>query len=693
MKVTSNVVPSLVLLLLLVCGSVAFAAESAPEEKTEPRLLEVDDYFRIGQVADPQMSPDGGWVAYTVTTYDLEEDKSNTRVWMVPSVGGEARPLTGEKVSSSRPRWSPDGKYLAFLSARDESTSEVWTLFREGGEGIQLTDTPQSVNSFEWAPDSKRMVLVLKDPKPEELEAHEKGEDYEKKTPPPWVVTRQQFKLDYVGYLDSRRDHLYVFDLATKKTTQITSGDFDDSQPDWSPDGTQIAFTSNRTENPDANYNSDIWVVSASNTDKGAQLTQVTANPGADASPSWSSDGKLIAHTSNLETEARSLYGTAHLAVSSATGGESKVLTEDLDRMVFQPRFSPGDQAIYFLLEDSGEQNLARVSAEGGAVERLIQGPRVVGGFDFGPEGAIAVRVSDPQLPYEIFLFQNGKLEQRSQTNAELLSGLQLGQVEKVQFQSPDGTPIESFVIKPPGFEEGVRYPTILRIHGGPQAQYDYGFYFEQQIFAANGYLVVMPNPRGSTGYGQDFCLGIWQAWGEPDYEDVMAAVDSVIERGWADPDRLAVSGWSYGGMLTNHVITKTDRFKAAATGASATLYVVNYGHDQYQRWWEYELGVPWKPENRELWEKLSPYNRIESVVTPTLILGGKEDWNVPIINSEQLFLALKKLGVPTELVVYPGEYHGIDKPTHLKDLYERYVAWFGEYLKGEERQIGKAAE
>ncbi len=685
MKVISNVVPSLVLLLLLVCGSVAIAAESAPEEKTEPRPLEVDDYFRIGQVSDPQMSPDGLWVAYTVTTYDLEEDKSSTRIWMVPSTGGEARPLTGEKVSSSRPRWSPDGKYLAFLSARDESTTEVWTLFRQGGESIQVTDTPQSVNSFEWAPDSQRMVLVLKDPKPEELEAHEKGEDYEEKTSPPWVVTRQQFKLDYVGYLDSRRDHLYVFDLATKETTQITSGDFDDSQPSWSPNGAQIAFTSNRTENPDANYNTDIWLVSASNTDKGAELLQITDNPGPDASPSWSPDGRSIAHTSNVETGARSLYGTNHLAVSSATGGGSKLLTEDLDRMVYQPRFSPRDQDIYFLLEDSGEQNLARVSAGGGGVERLIQGPRVVGGFDFGSEGAIAVRISEPQLPDEIFLFQNGKLEQRSQTNAELLSGLQLGQVEKVQFQSPDGTPIESFVIKPPGFDEGVRYPTILRIHGGPQAQYDFSFYFEQQIFAANGYVVVMPNPRGSTGYGQDFCLGIWQAWGEPDYEDVMAAVDSVIERGWADPERLAVSGWSYGGMLTNHVITKTDRFKAAATGASATLYVVNYGHDQYQRWWEFELGVPWKPENRELWEKLSPYNRIESVVTPTLILGGKEDWNVPIINSEQLYLALKKLGVSTELVVYPGEYHGIDTPSHTKDLYERYLEWFDKYLNGDD--------
>jgi dipeptidyl aminopeptidase/acylaminoacyl peptidase len=237
-------------------------------------------------------------------------------------------------------------------------------------------------------------------------------------------------------------------------------------------------------------------------------------------------------------------------------------------------------------------------------------------------------------------------------------------------------------VIRPPGFKSRRRYPGLLRIHGGPQSQYDFGFHFEGQLYAANGYVVVMPNPRGSTGYGQDFCMAIWQAWGERDYEDVMASVDYIVEKGWAEPDRLAVTGWSYGGMLTNHIITKNDRFKAAATGASAALYVVNFGHDHYQRWWMYETGPPWKPESRQLYEKMSPFNDVENVVTPTLILGGEKDWNVPIINSEQLYLALKIRGVPTELVVYPDQFHGIDTPSYYKDLLERYLAWFDRHIE-----------
>jgi dipeptidyl aminopeptidase/acylaminoacyl peptidase len=671
---------------------------SAVAAASQPRLLEVQDYFRIGQVGDPRISPDGRWLAYSVTIADREEDESRTRIWMVPAAGGDPLPLTAEDQDSSSPRWSPDGRYLGFLSARNVAGDEagptqVWLLFREGGEAVQLTDTAQSVEFFDWSPDGTRVLLVLKDATPAELEAkaaRDKGETYEPRTPPPWVVTRRQFKQDYVpGYLDQRRSHLYVLDVKSRETRQITSGDFDDycqtylpcelSQPAWSPDGRRIAFVSNRTQDPDANYDTNIFVVDADAQD--SPPLQITRTPGLDGAPSWSRDGRLIAHTSNVEVGATVLYATAHLAVSPATGGETKVLTRELDRVVSGPRFSRSDDSIYFLLEDSGEQSLARVPASGGAIERVVAGPRVVSAFDQGPAGVIAVVVSEPQQPAELFLLEGGKLTRRSHVNDALLASLRLGALQEVHFPSQDGSEIEALVLTPPGASSPDRLPGILLIHGGPQAQHDHSFNFDAQLYAAQGYVVVMPNPRGSTGYGQDFCLAIWQAWGERDYEDVMAAVDTVVARGWVDPERLAVTGWSYGGMLTNHVITKTDRFKAAVTGASAALYVVNFGHDQYQRWWVTELGLPWEEKGREIYEKMSPLNRVANVVTPTLILGGKEDWNVPIINSEQLFLALELQGVPTELIVYPDEFHGIDTPSHIEDLYGRYLDWFARYL------------
>ncbi len=648
----------------------------------EPRKLAAEDFSRLGEVDDPRLSPDGEWVAYTVKTRDLEADKSHTRLWMVPTAGGPAVPLTADKTSSSHPRWSPDGRYLGFLSARDDGPTQVWTLFRQGGEAVPRTDTPQDVSGFEWSPDSRRMVLILQDPKASEIEAHEQGDEYEEKTPPPWVIDREQFKLDYTHYLDRRRTHLYLLDVESGETTQITSGDFDDSEPVWSPDGSRIAFVSNRTESPDANYNSDIWVVKSDDARPDRPLLQVTTNPGPDTSPTWSPDGRRIAHVSETDVEAM-LYSTRHLAISAASGGEFRVLTAELDRIVAAPRFSADSGFLYFLLEDSGEQNLARMPIRGGEIDRMISGTGVVSAFDLGSGGKIAALVTQPKQPAEVFLYAAGELSQLSFTNQAVLDELALGDKVKVQFQSADGTAIEGFIIKPPDFQDGVRYPAILDIHGGPMSQYDWSFHFESQLYAANGYLVIHPNPRGSTGYGQDFCLAIWRDWGGPDYDDVMAAVDDAIERGWADPDRLAVAGWSYGGILTNHVITKTDRFKAAATGASATLYVVNWGHDQYQRWWEQELGYPWEPEARQIYEEISPFNQVDKVSTPTLVLCGEKDWNVPVINSEQLYLALKKLGVDTELVVYPGEGHGRFAPSHQMDLFERYLSWFGKYLKG----------
>jgi dipeptidyl aminopeptidase/acylaminoacyl peptidase len=674
------------IVLLGLPGGTLAVAEGESEANPPPRPLAVGDYARIADVEDPRLSPDGEWIAYTVTTADLEADELSTRIWRVPAAGGTAEPLTSETESSSSPRWSPDGRFLAFLSRRGEGPTEVWTLSLRGGEAVRRTDTAQGVEALEWSPDSRRMVLVMQDARPEQIEAKKRrdaGEPAKEETPPPHVIDRLQFKEDYEGYLDRYRAHLYVLDLDSGRMRQVTSGDYEDSEPAWSPDGRTLAFVSDRSEEPDASYNTDLWLVPADSPDQGASLLQLTRNRGAEREPAWSPDGKWLTYGS-VTNPAAIDYATFNVGVVSAIGESERALTAELDRVVYEPRFSPDGKWIYFVMEDGSEQPLARVPAGGGAVERLIRGADTVVDYDIGARGTVVVELSRPQQPSEVFTLAGGKLDQRTHVNDELLAGLALGAVEKIRYSSPDGTPIEGFVVKPVGFQEGLRYPVVLWIHGGPMAQYDYRFDFEPQLWAANGYLVVMPNPRGSTGYGEPFTLAIWRQWGVKDYEDVMAGVDYVIERGWGDPERMGVGGWSYGGMLTNHVITRTDRFEGAITGASAALYVVNYGHDQYQRWWDNELGLPWEPEARSRYDAISPFNRVENVVTPTLIVCGEEDWNVPVINSEQLYLALKRLGkAPTQLVVYPGEYHGFQVPSNSVDLYRRYLAWFAEHVKG----------
>src|SRR5258705_9664788 len=321
----------------------------AQKPPTQPRPITIDDLFQIREVSDPQLSPDAQSVAYTVKTLLVKEDKSEERIWSEPTNGGEAIPLTAEGVSSSHPRWSPDGKYLAFLSARNEGKTQVWLLNRSGGEAQHLTETPQDVDDFAWSPDSTRLAVVLRDPSEEELDAaktKDKDKDAEAKnkkpkTKKPWVIDRLQFKHDEVGYLDRRRAHVYILDLATKNLTQITSGDYDDAHPAWSPDGHLIAFASNRSKpDPDRTYNTDIWVVAANNTDKGAQLTQVTTNPGDDDTPSWSPDGKLITYITQLASHLFQ-YPTHHVAVSPAATGQSRALTQSFNRNATEPRSSP----------------------------------------------------------------------------------------------------------------------------------------------------------------------------------------------------------------------------------------------------------------------------------------------------------------------------------------------------------------
>jgi dipeptidyl aminopeptidase/acylaminoacyl peptidase len=653
------------LALTLLALSPSAAAQTAP---ASPGAITIDDYIQIQAVHDAQLSPDSRWVAYSVDKGTLKTDKNETRIWMVAISGGDALPLTAEGVSSSHPRWSPDGKLLAFLSARNEGKTQVWLLNRFGGEAQQLTDTVQDVEDFSWSPDGRRIVLVLKDPTPEELNAAKEesaaahsstpsnagSDDKKPKSKKPWVIDRLQFKVDELGYLDRRRTHLYVFDVVKKSLVQVTSGDFDDTEPAWSPDSKLLAFTSNRSmPDPDQTYNSDIWVVAANNSDGGAHLTQVTTNPGIDHSPAWSPDGKSIAYVTTLDHKLFD-YATRHLGISPASGGPAKVLTLSLDRMVSNPRFSPDGQSIYFIVDDDGAQNLAQIPVQMATIDR----------------------------PDEIYTIVGGKLVQITHTNDALFSQLKLSHGEYVHFKSKDGTQVSGYLFKPLDYVSGKKYPTLLIPHGGPVWAYYAEFSHLAQLYAANGYAVLFPNPRGSTGYGQDYCKAIYADWGNKDFQDDMAMVDYAIEQGFADPDKLGVGGWSYGGISTDFIITQTTRFKAAISGAGAAEFSSLYGHDQYQRDYETELGLPW--ENQAAWIRVSPFRNVAKVTTPTLFMGGNIDWNVPILGGEQMYQALKRLGRTTELVVYPDEFHEFTLLSHIKDRLERNLAWYAHFVKGD---------
>jgi dipeptidyl aminopeptidase/acylaminoacyl peptidase len=683
--------PRFWLIMALFAPQLAAAAQGTPAAQ---RPISIDDQFQIREVEGPKLSPDAQWVAYTVKTASLKEDNSEQRIWMVPFAGGEAIPLTAEGVSSGTPRWSPDGKYLAFLSARHEGKTQIWLLNRIGGEAQRLTETPQDVDTFEWSPDSKRLCLIVRDPTTEELEAaREKDKDKEGedkaapekklKTQKPWVIDRLQFKVDEVGYLDRRRTHLYIFDLATKKLTQITGGDYDDSNPAWSPDGAQLAFTSNRSSDPDRNYNNDIWTVAAGNTDKGAHLTQITTNPGDDHAPTWSPDGKWIAYVTQTEPKLFE-YATKHLAVSPATGGEAKVLTRSLDRNVDQIRFATDSKSLYFIADDDGTQNVCRIAITGGEVTRPISGRVMVYSYSLAKSGEIAAQIDKMDRPSEIYALtaSGGAPKQITHTNDTLISQLKLSPGEYVHFKSQDGTTVSGYLYKPLDYTPGKKVPTLLRPHGGPVWAWYAEFQPDIQLFAANGYAVLLPNPRGSSGYGQKYCQAIFADWGNKDYQDDMAFVDFAVEQGIADPDKLGVGGWSYGGISTDFIIGQTTRFKAAISGAGEALNTALYGHDQYQKDYETELGRPW--ENEALWDKLSPFYKVAKITTPTLFMGGNIDWNVPILGGEQMYQALKSLGRETELVVYPDEYHEFKTPSHMKDRLQRYLAWYAHYVRGD---------
>ena len=654
---------------------IACAADATAQSR---RKITVDDIYRIQNVSGPRLSPDGQWVAYVVSKADQKRDAGDSDVWMarVDGDGRDAIRLTSSEKSESTPRWSPDGRYLAFLSARD-GKSQVWLLDRRGGEAVKLTDEKQGVNTFAWSPDSTRLALIMTDADPAEAQAEKDPKAAEKKdSPKPIIVTRLQFKRDGEGFLTDLRDHIYVFDIASKKAAQITKGPYDDGSMVWSPDGKSLAFVSNRTLEPDSNENTDIFIVPAA----GGEPKAVIATAASEDSPVFSPDGRWIAYV--LGGAPKNIwYDTNNLVLADLQNLKAapRVLTDGVDRNVGNPRFSRDGKSVFMVLEDAGYTHLSRAPVDGGTLARLTTG-HDINGYDISGD-TVVVLESRAAYPSEVSRVTPDGLKRVTRVNDKWLEEVMVAPVTRFKSRSSDGAEIDAFLTMPPDKPNGKKLPTLLRIHGGPVSQFGESFSMEWQIFAANGYAVVSANPRGSSGRGAAFSREIFADWGNKDYLDVMGAVDHVIAQGVADPDRLGVGGWSYGGILTNYVITKTTRFKGAISGASEVNYLANYGHDHYLIQWEAELGLPW--EKPDVWMKLSPFFQVAKVKTPTLILCGQQDWNVPLINSEQLYQALRRLGVKTELVIYPGEGHGISRPSFQKDRYERYLDWYGKFVKG----------
>lgn len=641
-----------------------------------PRPITSNDMYRLRDVGAGRISPDGQWIAYTVTTVDSAKDKSDSDVWMVNWEGTRTLKMAGSPDGESNPRWSPDNRYLSFVSGRYESKGgQIWLLDRAGGEAVRLTDLKGGVSEYEWSPDGTRIAVVSHDPDPDES----KPDSLRARTPKPIVIDRYAFKRDGAGYLDRRRDHIWVIDVATRKAAQITTGDFDDRQVRWSPDSKRLAFTSERMDgDPDRFNNGDIFVVDAS---VGATPVKLTTWSGPDASPVWSPDGTRLAYLQGSEPQL-SAYTQNTIAIIPSTGGTPQLVAASLDRDVNQLTWSTDGRSLRFLLGDDRAQHLAQVDLANGVVTRVIDGRRVVTAYDVSPSGRMAINSGTAQRSTEVQAWDTNTLRALTHVNDSMFVALQLGTTEDVQFKNKDGLTVGALVTKPAGFVATKKYPMLLRIHGGPNAQDQHLFQFERELFAANGYVVLQVNYRGSSGRGQAWKKAIFADWGNKEVQDLLAGVDHVISLGYIDPERLGIGGWSYGGILTDYTIATTARFKGATSGAGSALQTTMYGSDQYIFQYENELGAPWK--NPRLWEKLSyPFYKADRIKTPTLYMGGEKDFNVPIAGSEQMYQALKSLGVPTQLVVYPGQFHGISRPSFVKDRYDRYVEWYGKYLAG----------
>ena len=625
-------------------------------------VMTPEKIVRMKQISDPQLSPDGKKVAYVLRSHDEEKHALTTDIYVVDSDTGESAQMTYHPDNDSNPRWSPDGKTLAFLSTREEK-QQIWLIQLAGGEARQLTDIEDgTAGGIDWSPDGKTIAF---------LTARELTEDEEK--------AKEEKRDEIVVDETMRLNQLAVVQLDTGDVERLTDGKSDVVNPSWSPDGRKIAFVTRPSKDVDDYFYSKIYVI-----DSGAGNPKRLTDSDAlrESSPRWSPNGELIAFSGHpgydLWADPSDVY------VVPAEGGTATNLTSELDRAESVVSWSGDSRKILFSFGEKTYSQLGIVEVESKALDRLIPKGKYLSGVSATRDlDQLAVVMSDPLNPRDLWI---GDIRLESprrlvQSNPDV-SKLRLGRTEVIRWKSFDGMEIEGLLVLPVDYQEGQKVPLIVEPHGGPQGVRTVVFNPTWQMFAGAGYGVLVPNFRGSGSYGREFVRANIGDWGGGDYKDIMAGVDHVIQKGIADETRLGVEGWSYGGFMTNWIITHTDRFKAAVSGAGLSNLESFYGTTDIQGFMEYyHKGFPWV--SRDIYRGSSPLASDFKVSTPTLILHGEEDRRVAISQSEELYHYLKKAGVTVRFVRYPREPHGLREPNHQLDRYTRMLGWFNKHILG----------
>ena len=650
----------------ILCSSASFSQTATPK----PHKLTPNAVYEISNLSSPLISPEGDWILYSVSKADAQKDKNVSQLYMINKTGTETVSLTEQTKGVGSYQWSPEGKYISFLTAGKEEKegSQLFLLDRRGGEPIQLTHIKGEIAAYQWFKDGSKILFEIKDPS--------FSDTAKSKVRQPYEIDRYHFKADYEGYLDNRKTHLYTFDVKTKTLDTLTKGANNETDAVVSADGKWVAYASNVSVDFDKNENTDIFLLSLT---KDAKPTQLTFYKGTDRRPKFSPDYTKIAFLRSSSEDPFNMYDIQHLGIIDMASKTDKVITKQYDLSIDNIFWSLDGKSIFGTADDDRKQNIIQINASTGAVNAFTNEVGVYNGINMNEKGKMVALFSTPNQPNEVFLNEGAGFKQLTHVQDAFVNSIQKVVVKGFSAIASDNNKVNGILFLPDS--NAKKLPLILFIHGGPVAQDEYSFDLTSQIFAAAGYAVANVNYRGSSGRGANYTKSIYGDWGNKEVKDIIGVADYLIKSGVVDENKMAIAGWSYGGLLTNYTIATDKRFKAAVSGAGGSLMLSFYGTDQYISQYEPELGKPW--ENLQKWLDVSyPFFKVKEIKTPTLFMASQADFNVPVVGAEQMYQAFKSVGIPTQLIIYPNQNHGIRVPSYLVHRLNSHLDWFKKYLK-----------